>query len=72
MLTVGEGADARTIAAVEVRIANGAFHGGTELVEDAEVDSGRIIVQAVLGRSRIAGSDGCGCVVIVYCAICSA
>ena len=52
VLTVGEGDAARTIEAVEVRIANGAFHGGTELVEDAEVDSGRIVVQAVLGRSR--------------------
>ncbi len=52
LLTVGEGAAAVTIEAVEVRIANGAFHGGTELVEGAEVDSGRIVVQAVLGQSR--------------------
>lgn len=51
-LTVGEGADAQTIEAVEVRIANGGYHGGTELVEEAEVDSGRIVVQAVLGQSR--------------------
>jgi YegS/Rv2252/BmrU family lipid kinase len=47
-LTVGN----ETVDAVEVRIANGAFHGGTELVEDAEVDSGEIIVQAVLGDAR--------------------
>jgi len=47
-LTVGN----ETVDAVEVRIANGAYHGGTELVEDAEVDSGEIIVQAVLGNSR--------------------
>ncbi|RYY41544.1 MAG: diacylglycerol kinase, partial [Sphingomonadales bacterium] len=51
-LTVGEGADAVTIDAVEVRIANGSYHGGTELVEDAEVDSGEIVVQAVLGNAR--------------------
>jgi diacylglycerol kinase family enzyme len=33
-----------------VRIANGGHHGGVELIESAEVDSGQIIVQAVIGR----------------------
>ncbi len=47
-LTIGN----ETLDAVEVRIANGAYHGGTELVEDAEVDSGEIIVQVVLGNAR--------------------
>ena len=47
-LTVGN----ETVDAVEVRIANGSYHGGTELVEDAEVDSGEIVVQAVLGNAR--------------------
>lgn len=47
-LTVGD----ETVEAVEVRIANGGYHGGTELVEEAEVDSGEIIVQAVLGNAR--------------------
>ena len=51
-LTVGEGPDAVTVDAVEVRIANGAYHGGAELVEDAEVDSGEIVVQVVLGNVR--------------------
>jgi len=51
-LTVGEGDDAETVDAVEVRIANGRYHGGTELVEDAAVDSGEIVVQAVLGNAR--------------------
>lgn len=37
---------------VEVRIANGAFHGGTELVDSARVDSGQIVVQAVKGHVR--------------------
>jgi YegS/Rv2252/BmrU family lipid kinase len=47
-LTVGN----ETIDAVEVRIANGRYHGGTELIEDAAVDSGDIVVQAVLGNAR--------------------
>ncbi|MFD1612350.1 diacylglycerol kinase family protein [Sphingomonas tabacisoli] len=47
-LTVGN----ETVDAVEVRIANGRFHGGTELVEDARLDSGEIVVQAVLGDAR--------------------
>ena len=51
-LTVGEGAEAETIDALEVRIANGSYHGGTELVEEAELDSGKIVVQAVIGNTR--------------------
>ena len=51
-LTVGEGPDAETLKAVEVRIANGSYHGGTELVESAEVDDGEIVVQAVIGQTR--------------------
>jgi YegS/Rv2252/BmrU family lipid kinase len=47
-LTVGN----ETIDAVEVRIANGRFHGGTELVEEARLDSGEIVVQAVIGDAR--------------------
>jgi YegS/Rv2252/BmrU family lipid kinase len=39
-----------TFWATEVRIANGGHHGGVELIESAEVDSGQIIVQAVVGR----------------------
>lgn len=41
-----------TIAALEVRVANGPYHGGAELVDDASVDSGEIIVQAVVGKTR--------------------
>jgi YegS/Rv2252/BmrU family lipid kinase len=51
-LTVGEGASAETLEALEVRIANGPFHGGTELVDEARLDSGEIVVQAVTGRAR--------------------
>lgn len=50
-LTVGEGDAAETIDALEVRIANGPYHGGAEVVDEAEVDSGQIVVQAVIGRS---------------------
>jgi YegS/Rv2252/BmrU family lipid kinase len=51
-LSIGEGDKAETIDALEVRIANGPYHGGTELVDDAEIDSGEIVVQAVIGRSQ--------------------
>ena len=51
-LTVGEGTEAVTMHALEVRIANGPYHGGTPLVDEAEVDSGEIVVQAVPGRTR--------------------
>jgi diacylglycerol kinase family enzyme len=51
-VTIGEGDSAETVNAVEVRIANGSFHGGTELIEDASVDSGEIVVQVVEGTSR--------------------
>ena len=49
-LTVrGEGID-ETLWATEVRIANGGHHGGVEVVESADVDSGQIVIQAVVGR----------------------
>ena len=47
-VTVGN----ETLDAVEVRIANGSYHGGTELMETAEVDSGEIVVQVVTGNAR--------------------
>lgn len=37
--------------ATEARIANGRFHGGVELVEDARLDSGEMVIQAVTGKS---------------------
>ena len=37
--------------ATEVRIANGSHHGGVELIESQQVDSGVIVIQAVTGRS---------------------
>lgn len=50
-LTVEVDGERHEMNALEVRIANGAYHGGIEVVEDAEVDSGVIIVQAVTGRA---------------------
>ncbi len=50
-LTVDNGRRRKTIWATEVRIANGRFHGGMELIESADVESGSIVVQAVTGRS---------------------
>jgi YegS/Rv2252/BmrU family lipid kinase len=46
----GEGVD-ETVKALEVRIANGAYHGGTQLVE-TDVDTGEIVIQAVVGTLK--------------------
>jgi YegS/Rv2252/BmrU family lipid kinase len=50
-LTVDDGQRAHRLWATEARIANGRFHGGVELIESADVESGEIVVQAVEGRS---------------------
>lgn len=46
--------DGEKVKAVEVRIANGPFQGGTEVVDDADVMSGDIVVQVVVGTTRAA------------------
>jgi YegS/Rv2252/BmrU family lipid kinase len=51
-LIVGEGESRQRMRVVEVRISNGPYHGGVELIESAEVDSGEIVVQAVLGHVK--------------------
>jgi len=51
-LIVGEGAEEKRLRVVEVRISNGPYHGGTQLVDEAAVDSGEIVVQAVTGRVK--------------------
>ena len=38
--------------ATEVRLLNGRYAGGIELSEDADLDSGEIVVQVITGRSR--------------------
>ncbi|MGI8611321.1 MAG: diacylglycerol/lipid kinase family protein [Sphingomicrobium sp.] len=50
-LKVEDGRRIHRMWATEVRIANGRFHGGVELIESADVESGEIVVQAVRGRS---------------------
>jgi YegS/Rv2252/BmrU family lipid kinase len=50
-LIVDDGDATHRMWATEARIANGRFHGGVELIESADLDSGRIVVQAVEGRS---------------------
>ncbi|PAX08499.1 diacylglycerol/lipid kinase family protein [Sphingomonas lenta] len=51
-LIVEKGDHKERLRVVEVRIANGPYHGGTELVDSAEVDSGEIVVQAVMGHVK--------------------
>ncbi|MBB5685833.1 diacylglycerol/lipid kinase family protein [Sphingobium boeckii] len=51
-LIVGEGENETRLKVVEVRISNGPYHGGTELVDGATVDSGEIVVQAVTGHFK--------------------
>ena len=51
-LIVGEGESAERLCVVEVRISNGRFHGGTLVVDDAAVDSGDLVVQAVMGKTK--------------------
>jgi YegS/Rv2252/BmrU family lipid kinase len=45
------GGRTRRLWATEVRIANGRYHGGIELIENADLKSGEIVVQVVTGRS---------------------
>lgn len=55
-LTVEQDGERHMLNALEVRIANGRFHGGVEVVEDAEIDDGAIVIEAVTGavKSRLA------------------
>ncbi|ONF96693.1 diacylglycerol/lipid kinase family protein [Sphingomonas jeddahensis] len=52
VLIVDDGKEERRLRVVEVRISNGPYHGGTWLVDEAAVDSGQIVVQAVTGHYR--------------------
>src|SRR3546814_13227103 len=49
ILTYKDGRSQR-FRALELRLANGSYLGGTEVAEEAEVDSGEIIVQIVTGN----------------------
>ena len=52
-LMVDDGRAVHRLWATEARIANGRFHGGVELIESAELESGDIVVQAVEGQSLL-------------------
>jgi YegS/Rv2252/BmrU family lipid kinase len=51
-LSIDDGETKHCVWATEVRLANGRYHGGVELVESADVDSGEIVAQVVIGRSK--------------------
>lgn len=51
-LRVVDGATEHRFPALEVRICNGRFHGGVEIVEDTDVDHEEIVVQVVTGRVK--------------------
>ncbi|HIV76504.1 MAG TPA: diacylglycerol kinase, partial [Candidatus Sphingomonas excrementigallinarum] len=51
-LIVEQNGTRERLRVVEVRISNGPYHGGTELVDAAAVDSGEIVVQAVCGHVK--------------------
>ncbi len=52
-LSVDNDGDKRTVWTTEVRIFNGRFHGGVELIEDIAIDDGEIVIQAVIGQSKV-------------------
>lgn len=52
-LRIDDGRGKHKVWATEVRIANGTHHGGVELVESADLQSGEIVVQAVTGKSLV-------------------
>jgi len=51
-LIIDDGAEKHALWSTEVRILNGPYHGGLELSDNAEIDSGQIVIQAVVGKSK--------------------
>lgn len=51
-LSVDVGKGPQRLKVVEVRIANGRYHGGVELMETADIDDGEIVIEAVRGHFR--------------------
>lgn len=49
---IDDGEKTHRMWASEVRILNGKFHGGVEMSDAAEVDSGEMLIQVVTGRNR--------------------
>ncbi len=52
-LVIEDGVKTHRLWSTEVRILNGPYHGGVELSDNANVESGEIVIQAVVGRSRL-------------------
>lgn len=52
-LIIEDGSTTHCLWSTEVRILNGPYHGGVELSDNADVESGEIIIQAVVGRSKL-------------------
>lgn len=50
-LSIGNGDRRQWYWATEVRILNGRFHGGVEMLQGEAIDDGEIVVQAVIGQS---------------------
>ena len=50
-ISLNDGRKVHRAWATELRIANGRYHGGLELIEAADLQSGEIVVQFVQGRS---------------------
>ncbi|MDO7841876.1 diacylglycerol/lipid kinase family protein [Sphingomonas immobilis] len=51
-LRLDDGETQQELWSTEVRILNGRYHGGVELSDTADVESGEIVIQAVVGRSK--------------------
>ncbi|PZU13655.1 MAG: diacylglycerol kinase [Sphingobium sp.] len=51
-LVIDDGEKERRMWSTEVRVLNGPYHGGVELSDSAAVDTGKIVIQAVVGRSK--------------------
>lgn len=51
-LIIDDGAEKHALWSTEVRILNGPYHGGLELSDNAKIDSGQIVIQAVVGKSK--------------------
>jgi YegS/Rv2252/BmrU family lipid kinase len=49
---IDDGETSHSLTALELRIINGRFHGGVEVAETTDVDSGDIVIQAILGHYR--------------------
>lgn len=52
-LILDDGEAEHRLWSTEVRILNGSYHGGLELSDSAEIDSGQIVIQAVVGKSKL-------------------